>query len=343
MKALSVLLLVVLGLYGWSGAGASERREFCVFDVAGASGFVYRTLQDYHRKAAMAGVALNMRPYTDEDKAVADLRGGRCDIVAVTDMGARKFNDFSGSISAIGAIPYYEDLKVLLHILASPRVDRHLEQNGYEVLGVTPMGAAYLFVNDRAIDHVEALEGKRITVFEGHHDARHMVEYVGAVPVAAKISNFASLFNSGEADISYAPAAAYEVLEMFRGMGSKGGIVDYPVGQVTVQLIARAGEFDDAFVRKSRRIMSRLYPEAMRIVRQYERSIPEDRWVEISPEAVRGYQEMLRSVRIDMQQSTEDSGMLAAGVYHDDMMTILRKVRCYTNPGAMECSAENRE
>ena len=258
-------------------------------------------------------------------------------------MGARKFNDFSGSISAIGAVPYYEDLKVLLHILASPRVDRHLEQNGYEVLGVTPMGAAYLFVNDRAIDHVEALEGKRITVFEGHHDARHMVEYVGAVPVAAKISDFASLFNSGEADISYAPAAAYEVLEMFRGMGSKGGIVDYPVGQVTVQLIARADEFDDAFVRKSRRIMSRLYPEAMRIVRQYERSIPEERWVKISPEAVRGYQEMLRSVRIDMQQSTEDSGMLAAGVYHDDMMTILRKVRCYTNPGAMECSADNRE
>lgn len=96
-------------------------------------------------------------------------------------------------------------------------------------------------------------------------------------------------------------------------------------------------------MRQSRRIMSRLYPEAMRIVRQYERAIPEERWVEISPEAVRGYQEMLRSVRIDMQESTEQSGMLAAGVYHDEMMTILRKVRCYTNPGAAECSAENRE
>ncbi|MDF0752061.1 DUF6091 family protein [Marinobacter sp. 71-i] len=343
MKALSVLVLVVLGLSGWSSAAASERREFCVFDVAGAGGFVYRTLQDYHRKAAAVGVRLNMRPYTDEDKAVADFRAGHCDIVAVTDMGARKFNDFSGSISAIGAVPYYEDLKVLLHILASPRVDHHLEQDGYEVLGVTPMGAAYLFVNDRNINHVDALKGKRITVFEGHHDARHMVEYVGAVPVTAKISNFARLFNSGEADISYAPAAAYEVLEMFRGMGDSGGIVKYPVGQVTVQLIARAGAFEDTFVRKSRRIMSRLYPEAMRIVRQYEGSIPEDRWVEISPKAVRGYQEMLRSVRIDMQQSTEDTGMLAAGVYHDDMMTILRKVRCYTNPGAAECSAENRE
>lgn len=345
MKACSVILLVILGLSGWGSASAiaSEAREFCVFDVAGANGFVYRTLQSYHRKAAVAGVRLNMRPYSDEGRAVADFRAGRCDIVAVTDMGARHFNDFSGSISAIGAVPRYEDLKVLLHILASPRVGHHLEQNGFEVLGVTPMGAAYLFVNDRSINHVDALKGKRITVFEGHHDARHMVEYVGAVPVAAKISNFARLFNSGKADISYAPAAAYEVLEMFRGMGESGGIVNYPVGQVTVQLIARAGTFDDDFVKKSRRIMSRLYPEAMRIVRQYERAIPDDRWVDISPEAMRGYQEMLRGVRIDMQQSTEESGMLAAGVYHDDMMTILRKVRCYTNPGAAECSADNRE
>lgn len=343
MKALSLLLVVALASWGWSSAGAGERRKFCVFDVAGAGGFVYRTLQDYHRKATMAGVSLSMQPYTDENQAVDDFRAGKCDIIAVTDMGARKFNDFSGSISAIGAVPYYEDLQVLLHILSSPRVGHHLEQDGYEVLGVTPMGAAYLFVNDRAIDHVDALKNKRITVFEGHHDARHMVEYVGAVPVAAKISNFARLFNAGEADISYAPAAAYEVLEMFRGMGEKGGIVKYPVGQVTVQLIARKGEFEDDFVRQSRRIMSRLYPEAMRIVRQYERAIPDDRWVEISPDAVRGYQEMLRSVRIDMQESTEASGMLAAGVYHDDMMTILRKVRCYTNPGAAECSADNRE
>lgn len=345
MKGLWSVLLVCLVLTSID-AHASEggdKKTFCVFDVAGAGGFVYRTLQDYHRKALMAGVAMTMKPYTDEDRAVADFRQGLCDLVAVTDMGVRRFNSFSGSISAIGAVPYYEDLRVLLHILSSPRVADHLEEDGYQVLGVAPMGAAYLFVNDRSIDHVDALKDKRITVFEGHYDARHMVEYVGAVPVDARISNFARLFNTGEADISYAPAAAYEVLEMFRGMGESGGIVRYPVGQVTVQLVARSGTFSESFVRKSRKIMSRLYPEAMRIVRQYENAIPAERWIDISPKAMRGYQEMLREVRIDMQASPESSGMLAAGVYDDDMMTILRKVRCYTNPGAVECSADNRE
>ncbi|MBS8241623.1 hypothetical protein DYI22_14095 [Marinobacter lipolyticus] len=343
MRFLAALLAGALGLLVWTPAVAVEQKQFCVFDVAGAGGFVYKTLQEYQRKMIETGVKLTMKPYTDEDRAVADFRAGYCDIVALTDMGVRHFNDFTGSISAIGAVPYYEDLRVLMHILSSPRVDEHLAQNGFQILGVAPMGAAYLFVNDRRIDHVNALEGKRITVFEGHHDARHMVEYVGAIPVNAKISNFARLFNSGEADISYAPAAAYEVLEMFRGMGDQGGIVKYPVGQVTVQLVAREGEFDERFVRRSRKNVARLYPESIRVIRQYEESIPDERWVDISPASIRGYQEMLRSVRIDMQNSTEGGGMLAAGVYDDSMMTILRKVRCYTNPGAGECSAEDRE
>lgn len=343
MKVRAATLAVLMGLSVWNPVAASERKEFCVFDVAGAGGFVYRTLQEYQRKAVNSGVSLTMTPYTDEDEAVADFKAGKCDIVAVTDMGVRHFNSFAGSISAIGAVPYYEDLRVLMHILSSPRVDEHMSQDGYQVLGAAPMGAAYLFVNDRGINHVDALKGKRITVFEGHHDARHMVKYIGAVPVDAKISNFARLFNTGQADISYAPAAAYELLEMFKGMGDKGGIVKYPVGQVSVHLVAREGEFDDRFVRRSRKIMSRLYPEAMRIVRQYENSIPEERWVDISKEAMVGYQEMLRSVRIDMQEATDASGIQAAGVYDDNMMTILRKVRCYTNPGALECSSEDRE
>ncbi|WP_417530510.1 putative solute-binding protein [Marinobacter lipolyticus] len=343
MKVCAATLAVLMGLSVWNPVAASERKEFCVFDVAGAGGFVYRTLQDYQRKAVSSGVSLAMIPYTDEDEAVADFKAGKCDIVAVTDMGVRHFNSFTGSISAIGAVPYYEDLRVLMHILSSPRVDEHMSQDGYQVLGVAPMGAAYLFVNDRSINDADALKGKRVTVFEGHHDARHMLEYIGAVPVDAKISNFARLFNTGQADISYAPAAAYELLEMFKGMGDTGGIIKYPVGQVSVHLVAREGEFDDRFVRRSRKIMSRLYPEAMRIVRQYEDSIPAERWVDISKDAMVGYQEMLREVRIDMQQATHASGMQAASVYDDNMMTILRKVRCYTNPGALECSAEDRE
>jgi len=337
-------LLAFVSIAVASPAKAStDPKAFCVFDVAGASGFVYQLLREYQRSALQNRVLLNMQPYTDEDAAVRDFREGRCDLVAVTDMGARNFNDFTGSISAIGAIPYYEDLRVLLYGLSRPRLEPYLTQNGYQMLGVAPMGAAYLFVKDRAIDHVDALKGKRFSVFQGHHDARHMVSFVGAEPVEAKISNFANLFNSGAVDISYAPAAAWEVLEMFRGAGENGGIVRYPVGQVTVQLFAREGTFTDGFVRDSRKTMARLYPEAIRIIRQFEERVPEDRWIDIAAKDKRDYQEMLRQVRLDLLSSSDPESRLAAAVYHEDMMTILRKIRCYTNPGGRECSDQNRE
>ncbi|MDC0662026.1 putative solute-binding protein [Marinobacter sp. SS21] len=340
--SLAVLLGIVLA-FSMSTASALERKQFCVFDIGGASGFVYKTLENYRREVAGEGVQLSMRPFTDEEAVIAEFNEGNCDLIAVTDIGVRRFNDFTSSISAIGAIPRYEDLKVLMHILASPRVAEHLENESHQILGVVPMGAAYLFVNDRTLDHVDEIQGKRVSVFEGHHDANFMINHLGGVAVPAKTSNFSQMFNNGEVDISYAPVAAYELLEMFRGMGDTGGIVRYPVGQVTTQLVARTGEFDERFVRKSRRIVSRLYSEAMRIVREFEDRVPEERWVDISPEAVLGYQEMLRGVRVSLKESSDEDAVLAAAAYNEDMMTILRKVRCYTNPGGQECAAEDRE
>ncbi|MGP4842632.1 putative solute-binding protein [Marinobacter sp. 1Y8] len=341
-KGIQCLLLISMAVWAIQGH-AQQSRVFCVFDVAGANGYVYNTLKTYRRQMLQVGENLQMKPYTDEDKARADFDAGRCDLVAVTDMGVRHYNSFTGSISAIGAVPRYEDLRVLLQILSSPRVGDKMGDNGYQVIGVAPMGAAYLFVNDRSIDTVEDLKGKRITVFEGHYDAWHMVEYVGAIPVPAKISNFAELFNSGQADISYVPAAAYEVLEMSRGMGATGGIVKFPVGQVTIQLVAREGAFEAAFVQKSRKAMSRLYNESIRLVRQYEDAVPQSRWVNVPQRAKLEYQEMLREVRIDLDSNNTEIGRLAAQVYDDDMMRILRKVRCYTNPGGQECSSPDRE
>ena len=342
IRAISRSLLVALCVLSGS-AFASGPKMFCAFDPVGANGFIYQLLQSYRLDAMRAGVALTMRPYTDEDELVRAFEAGDCDMIAATDMGARLYNQFTGSISAIGAIPNYDDLRVLLHILGSSRVAQHMETNTHQILGVTPMGGAYLFVNDRTIDRVERLEGQRITILAGHHDARHMAEYVGMIPVDATVANFARLFNEGQADVSYAPAAAYETLEMFNGIGDTGGIIRFPIGQITIQLVARKGEFDDAFVRQSRRIMSRLYNESMRITRQFETDIPAHLWVDIPEEAMNEYFEMLRQVRIDISRGETREQLLAADSYHEEMLTILRKVRCYNNPISQECAAADRE
>lgn len=70
-----------------------------------------------------------------------------------------------------------------------------------------------------------------------------MVQQVGAQAVSAEISNFASMFNNGQVDIIGAPAAAFKPLELHKGLGSKGAIVNYPVLQVTGNIIIRPDKF----------------------------------------------------------------------------------------------------
>ena len=343
--------------YGWMSfvlstllAGAQahateqpQQHTLCIFDVVGSQGDSFNLMKSYQLEAMKAGVNFRMRAYKDEAKAIEAFRAGRCSVMGIADIRVREFNRFTGSISAIGAVPYYSDLKILMHSLADRRTASKLENERYQILGVVPLGGIYLFVNDRSIDTVEDLKGKRITVLHDHADATHMINYVGAIPVPADITTFSNLFKAGQADVSYAPAAAYEVLEMYHGMGDKGGIVRYPLGQFTLQLVARQGVFDNQFVIRSRRIMADLYDTAMNMTWRYEQAIPSDRWVDIPQDAIAGYQEMLRGVRVQMVNGEIDQQDGPNNVYHPDMLRLLRKIRCHTNPGALECTATDKE
>ena len=336
------LTLIITATLSLSMQAQGAARTLCVFDVVGAYGDSFNMMKSYRLEAMKAGVMLEMKAYRDEPRLIRDFKAGKCDIAGLTDLGVREFNHFTGSISAIGAIPRYEDLQVVMHILASPRLARKLNNGTYSILGVVPLGAMYLYVKDRSIDTVEELAGKGFTVLSRHPDAREMIEYIHARPISAEISNFARFFNNGVADVCYAPASGYDVLELSKGLGRDGGIVHYPLGQFTLQLVAHSGTFDPAFERQSRRIMGDLLETAMRIIYRYERAVPQSRWIELPDQAIRGYQEMIREMRIGKPDATTVDQSLAEA-YDPSMMHLLRKIRCYTNPGALECSSHDRE
>ncbi|MDX1459279.1 MAG: putative solute-binding protein, partial [Marinobacter sp.] len=185
---------------------AAEPVKMCVFDVIGANGDVFNMVKDYALEMKSHGVDFELRPYTDEGVAVGDFNSGQCDVVAATDLRTRPFNRFTGSISAVGAIPTYDDLRTLLATLAQPKAAPLMKENGYEVLGIVPAGAGYLFVNDRSIDTAGELAGKRMATLDYQKDAIHMVNYVKATVVPSDITNFAGKFNNGSVDTAYAPA-----------------------------------------------------------------------------------------------------------------------------------------
>ncbi|WP_404363971.1 putative solute-binding protein [Marinobacter sp.] len=320
-------------------AVAAEPVKMCVFDVIGANGDMYNMIKDYALEMKAQGVDFELRPYTDEGVAVGDFNSGQCEVLAATDLRTRPFNRFTGSIGAVGAVPTYDDLKTVLATLAQPRAAKLMKEGDYEVLGIVPAGAGYLFVNDRSIDTAGELAGKRMATLEYQKDAIHMVNHIKATVVPSDITNFAGKFNNGSVDTAYAPAFAYEALELYKGVGDKGGIVDYPLAQLTIQIIAKDGVLSDEVAQASREVAWGMYGQAMDMVTRNEKNIPEAKWIRIAGGDIEGYQEMFRENRIQLRDGTGG----ASKVYDPRMMGLLSKVRCSSNPGASECTANNRE
>lgn len=318
---------------------AAQPIKMCVFDVIGANGDMYNMIKDYALNMKQYGVNFDLKPYTDEGVAIGDFNSGQCDAVAATDLRTRPFNRFTGTISAVGAIPTYSDLKTVLATLAQPKAAKLMKEGGYEVLGIVPVGAGYLFVNDRSIDTAGELAGKRMATLEYQKDAIHMVNTVKATVVPSDITNFAGKFNNGSVDTAYAPAFAYQALELYKGVGDKGGIVDYPLAQLTVQIVAKEGVLDENTAQQSREVAWGMYGQAMDLIKTNEDNIPDSKWIHISDADIQGYQEMFRENRLQLRDGTNG----ASKVYDPRMLGLLSKVRCASNPGASECTAGNRE
>ncbi|WP_166254286.1 putative solute-binding protein [Marinobacter salicampi] len=318
---------------------AAESVKMCVFDVIGANGDMYNMVKDYALEMKSHGIDFDLKPYTDEGVAIGDFNSAQCDAVAATDLRTRPFNRFTGSLSAVGAIPTYGDLKTVLATLAQPKAAKLMKEGDYEVLGIVPVGAGYLFVNDRSIDSAGKLAGKRMATLDYQKDAIHMVNHVKATVVPSDITNFAGKFNNGSVDTAYAPAFAYEALELYKGVGDEGGIVDYPLAQLTVQIIARDETFTDEQAQQSRDVAWGMYGQAMDLITKNEKNIPEEKWIRISETDIGGYQEMFRENRLQLRDGTDG----ASKVYDPRMMSLLSKIRCSSNAGASECTAGNRE
>ena len=200
--------LAALSFAAVAPMAAAQSVTMCVFDVIGANGDMYNMVKDYALEMKAHGVDFELRPYTDEGVAVGDFNSGQCDAVAATDLRTRPFNRFTGSISAVGAIPTYDDLKTTLATLAQAKAAPLMKQGDYEVLGIVPAGAGYLFVNDRSIDTAGELAGKRMATLDYQKDAIHMVNHVKATVVTSDITNIADNYNNVSFETAYAPAIA---------------------------------------------------------------------------------------------------------------------------------------
>jgi ABC-type amino acid transport substrate-binding protein len=316
------------------GMAVAEKKYLCVFDLLGANGPYFAEMKDYKTAALNWGADFVLKPYTSERVAAEDFKSGVCDAVIFTGIQARQFNAFTGSLDAIGSVQNYELLASVIKTISSKKAEKLMLSDAYEVAGILPGGAAYMFVKDRAIDTVGELAGKRIAILDSDPAQVEMVNFVGASPVGTTIANMYSQFNNGSVDVTYGPAIVYEAMELYKGLEPKGGVIRFPLAQLTIQILIRKDKFPEGFGQNSRDFALTRFDRLIELIKNSEQKIAKQWWVTISESDMTNYNEVFRQARIRLRDK---------GVYNGKMLTIVRRLRCENNPQLSECTAADKE
>lgn len=326
--ALLICSLASLLLASMATAAPIERR-ICVWDIAGNMGPVMNAMRDWRAEALKWGLKAELVPYTNEGIAAEDLKSGHCDGSLITGIRARLFNQYVGTLDSVGGIPTTEHLQVVLQVLSHPSQANNMTNGTYEVMGIAPAGAAYIFVNDRKINSLAKAAGKKVAVLEYDETQAKLVAQVGATPVASDITNFSTKFNNGVVDVIAAPLAAYGALELYKGLSPDGGIIDYPLAQISMQMVVKDERFPAEMTQKSREYFYGNFSEILKQLNKEAERVDEKWWVQIPEEDKQEYEVMMKEARIQLRNE---------GYYSAEMLGLQRKVRCKLDSSRAECT-----
>ncbi|MDE2421437.1 MAG: hypothetical protein KGO49_09695 [Gammaproteobacteria bacterium] len=310
-------------------ANSAQAQTMCVFDLLGTQGDSYALMKDYALASKQWGANLVLKAYPDERVAFEDFKAGQCDAIALSGLRARQFNSFIGSIDAIGAVPSNAAAKMIISLMANPKLAPDMLQNGYEVAGVTSLGSGYIMVRDRKINSLAKAAGIKFGVLDYDKAQALMIQKIGAQPVASDLMSIGGKFNNGQIDALGMPALAFRPMELFKGLGTKGAIFRFPVIHITYDIVIRPEKFPNGYGQKSRTWATSLIPREFDNISKTERGIDAKYWEELSANDKLGYIKLMREARIDLTKQD---------IYNKKMMGLLKKVRCAQDPGSFECS-----
>lgn len=251
----------------------------------------------------------------------------------MTSMRARPYNKYVGSIDSLGGVTNDKIAERVIKFVSDPRnaakMITNLSGHKYEIAGISPLGSAYIFVRDKSINSIEKAAGRKFAVLAYDDAQKLIVQRVGAQAVLSDISNFAAKFNNGQVDMIGAPAYAYKPLELNKGLGTNGVMYNFPVLQVTANLVLRAEKFPNGFGQKSRDWFVKQLPRTFSTIKRLEAQIPGKYKMSLVPEDKMKYQKMMRDGRIELTQR---------GIYDPSMMKVLKKARCSVDKVNFECT-----
>lgn len=340
-KPVSNLYSAPLWLCALGMQGAAHARTLCVYDPAGMGGEAWRAGQDYRLEMGQQGVEMNLKAYTNERVVVEDFKAGQCDAIMATGLRTRQFNGVAAALDAVGAATVvrqgkvdldasFEVVRRFVEAMSAPKAADWMVSGPYEVAGILPLGAAYVFSNDRERTALEQARGRRVAALDHDKAQSEILQRVGATAVAADTMNFANMFNNGHVDMVVAPTMAYKPLELHRGLGTRGGVARMPLTILTYQLVIKSSQFPKGFGQKSREYMAQNHDLAIASLRLADRGVPANFWVEPGAVAVQKTMEVLKQVRGDLMEQ---------GAYDRRGLKLAKRLRCQVAPDAAECAS----
>lgn len=306
----------------------------CAFTFMGEAGPEHQALMDYQTAALSWGVKLELKPYINEKIVAEELKSGVCDIANMTSNQARNFNKFTGSLDSPAAMPSYKHLQIVLETLAKPSASKYMRVGDYEVVGIQPAGEVFLFTNDRKLQSLSEMAGKRIAILDTMPEMRQLVLNLGMTPVSSTMTNMYQKFNNGATDITAGPAIVYDLMELHKGLKPNGGILDVPLVQANNQFVARWSKLPEGFAQKSREYFINNFDKNLAMIHSAEQKIPKDLWIPLPDSRKDEYDQQTRSIRVAFRDKN---------IYDAKMLTLLRKVRCQVDGTLAECTAQGAE
>lgn len=335
---LATLALTVVCLTG-AQAKSIGNPVVCVWDPIGQAGQIFDAAKGYALAAQKMGVELKLKAYTDERVASEDFRVGQCDALMATSIRTRPYAPVTAAIDHGGAATIvkegkidinasYEVVRKAIQVFASPGAAKLTIHDRFEVGGILPTGAIYTFARDRAV-FKNGFAGVRMPAFDDDKVQAYMIQRIGAQPVSADISNFVSKFNNGSVDVIFAPAVAYKPLEIYRGVGSKGGVSRFPLAFSTLQLVLERSSFPEGFGEKSRQFWAGQFDQIIGSVRKAEADLPAELIVDYPLEAAIAFVVSQRDTRVELA---------GKGFYDKQGLKVMKRIRCSIYSGASECA-----
>lgn len=323
--------LIYLSSLLWMSPAWSQ--SICVFDPMGASGDIYALMKDFSIFSRSMDTPVEFIPFKQEDKAIQAFAAQQCDGVVITDVSARQFNSFAGSMNAIGAITNNHMARAVLNLMDHPKLIADLKGQDYEVAGFLPIGIVRLVTRDRKIDDMHNIRGRPFAVMSGDLAQFNMVKKIGGTPISASVDDFVHLLITGKVDIIGLPALVLEPLEILKFIEyHQGGIANYATTFLSMNFVIRHQKFRQNFGVESRVWFKKQYDPMFKKIEMAERKIKPEHWIHIAGREAEGYDRIVREMRVRMMNE---------GIYNKKTLALLKKIRCQQDAIRQECALKD--